>query len=142
MERAPQVAQALARGWAHFVGRLDGPLHFRFVVQPLVAALIGARAGLGDARRGLPPFLWVLVRGGCDRRECLKQARADVGTVFVVAALMDAVYQFVVHAAVFTLELLFTASALALLPYALVRTVVGWLTSRARRSTAARAARA
>jgi hypothetical protein len=31
------MEEALARGWTNLLARLDGPMHFRFIVQPLVA---------------------------------------------------------------------------------------------------------
>src|SRR5262245_50264936 len=38
--------------------RLAGPGRFRFVLQPLIAILLGIRSGLADARTGRPPFLY------------------------------------------------------------------------------------
>ena len=35
-----------------FIGRFDGPLHFRLIVQPLVATLLAVRDGSRDAREG------------------------------------------------------------------------------------------
>jgi hypothetical protein len=37
--------------------RLTGPGRFRFVLQPLVATLLGIRSGRADARAGRPPYL-------------------------------------------------------------------------------------
>ena len=37
--------------------RLTGPGRFRFVLQPLIATLLGIRGGLVDARAGRPPYL-------------------------------------------------------------------------------------
>lgn len=51
----------------------------------------------------------------------MRQAWRDIGKVFVIAAALDFTYQVSVHHAVFFLELVITASLLALLPYALVR---------------------
>jgi hypothetical protein len=48
----------------------------------------------------------------------------DVGIVFIVALILDAIYQIVVHAGIFTLELLITATVLALVPYMVVRDLV------------------
>jgi len=36
--------------WSMLIGRETGPLAFRFIVQPLVATVLGVRAGLKDAR--------------------------------------------------------------------------------------------
>src|SRR5258705_9881389 len=54
--------------------RLSGPGRLRFVLQPLVATLLGARSGLKDARAGLPPFLYALAFEGTRRRELIRTA--------------------------------------------------------------------
>ena len=41
--------------------RLTGPGRFRFVLQPVVAILLGIRDGLLDARAGRPPYLYNLL---------------------------------------------------------------------------------
>jgi hypothetical protein len=115
------VHEIFARGWANLLGRLDGPLHFRFVVQPLVAMILGARAGLRDARAGEPPFLWAVVRCSERRRERVLDGLRDLASVLVVAAVLDAAYQLVVHGGIFLFELLVTVAVLAIVPYALVR---------------------
>ena len=60
------------------------------------------------------------VRGG---RGCDKSWK-DVGTVFIVALILDSIYQVVVHAGIFALELLITATVLALVPYIVLRDLV------------------
>jgi hypothetical protein len=113
--------EILARGWANFVGRLDGPMHFRFIVQPLVAMLLGIRAGLRDARAGEPPLLWAVARLPERRRERMMDALRDLSSILVVATVLDAAYQLVVHRGIYLFELLLTVAVLALVPYALVR---------------------
>ncbi len=124
-----------ARGWANFLARLDGPMHFRFVVQPLVAVILGARAALRDARAGEPPFLWAILRMPQSRGERVKGALRDLSSVLVVATLLDAAYQVAVHRSIYVLELAFTVAVLALVPYVLVR---GPLARLVRRHAAAR----
>ncbi len=51
----------LEQAWSGFVHGPTGPLKFRFVVQPLVAAVLALRAGIRDAREGRAPFLWALL---------------------------------------------------------------------------------
>jgi hypothetical protein len=114
------VEEAIVRGWIHLLQRLDGPLHFRFIVQPTVAIVLGLRAGLRDARSGEAPFLAALWRGG-HRREQLQEAWADVGKVFLVAVAIDVVYELWIQRGIYPLELIVTATLLALVPYALVR---------------------
>jgi hypothetical protein len=48
------IWEFLRRVWEMHVGRAYGPLSFRFIIQPTVAAVIAIRAGLEDARAGRP----------------------------------------------------------------------------------------
>ena len=113
--------EIFARGWANFLARLDGPMHFRCVVQPLVAVILGARAGLRDARAGELPYLWAVLRRREHRAERVKDALRDTASVLLVAALLDSVYQVAAHQSIFLLELATTVAVLALVPYLLVR---------------------
>jgi hypothetical protein len=51
--------------------RFTGPGRFRFILQPLLAFLLGMRGGLNDARMGQPPYLYSLLLGGKNRKELL-----------------------------------------------------------------------
>lgn len=50
--------------WMHFVedliDRVSGPMKFRLVMQPVMAAFFAIRSGLEDARAGKPPYFWCL----------------------------------------------------------------------------------
>jgi hypothetical protein len=118
------LEEAFARCWENLVGRLGGPMTFRFLVQPAVAIIFAIRAGLKDARENEPPFLWALLSIPGSRQERLRQVWKDVGKVFVVALILDSIYQVMVHAGIFTLELLITATLLALVPYLVSRGLV------------------
>jgi hypothetical protein len=115
------VEEVFARLGSNLIGRLDGPMHIRCIVQPAVAVWLAARAGLRDARRGREPFLRDVCSSPERRRERLRDAWRDVRQVFLVSVALDAVYQLIVHRGVFALELLLTATVLAFVPYALVR---------------------
>jgi ABC-type polysaccharide/polyol phosphate export permease len=54
----------------------------------------------------------------------LRQGWKDVGKVFLLAAILDLVYQVIVHRGVYILELLITAVTLAIVPYILLRGLV------------------
>jgi hypothetical protein len=45
----------------------------------------------------------------------------DMRVPFLVAAVLDAIYQLVIHHWIYPLELLFTATLLALVPYIILR---------------------
>ena len=127
------MEEALRRGWENLIGRSDGLMNLRLLIQPAVAILFAIRAGLRDAHNGQPPFLWAVFSNPDQRRELLRQGWKDVGTVFIVALILDSIYQVIVHSGIYTLELLITATILAIVPYAMIR---GLVTRLARRQSA------
>ena len=131
------MEEILTRGWTDLLGRSAGLMSFRIVLQPTVAIGLAIRAGLVDAREGRQPFLWHILSDPGRRREILRSGWKDVGTVFAVSLILDSIYQIIVHSSIYTLELLITATVLALVPYAVVR---GPVTRIARRRCAATAA--
>src|SRR5262249_38102029 len=110
-------------------------MSLRLILQPAVAILLALRAGMRDAREGRPPFLWAVLADQGRRRELMRQGWKDVGNVFILALVLDSIYQVIVHSAIYALELLLTATILALVPYVIVR---GLVTRLARRSTVSR----
>jgi hypothetical protein len=64
--------------WQRIVGdlfaRLDGPLHFRFIVQPLVAIIFAVIDGVKDAKAGKPAYFWALLSTPEYRAELVKDA--------------------------------------------------------------------
>ena len=111
----------LARLWQNLYGRVSGPLNLRLIIQPIVATILAIRAGLRDAHQNRPAFLWAVLWNPAHRRELLRQGWKDVGTVFLLATILDVIYQLIVHRGVYILELLITAVALAVIPYVLFR---------------------
>ena len=97
---------------------------FRLIMQPAMAAFFAIGAGLRDAREGQPPFLWAFYAYPGRRRELWRQVQKDVGRVFILALVLDAIYQVVMHSGIYALELLLTATILALVPYVIVRGLV------------------
>jgi hypothetical protein len=90
--------EAIARAWANLIGRLDGPLYLRFLVQPAVATALAARAGIHDARAGMPPFLWSIFTGQTPHPgERLRHGWRDISLPLLVALALDAIYQAIVH---------------------------------------------
>lgn len=96
-------------------------MKFRFVLQPAVATFLAFRAGLRDAREGRPPFFWSLLTQGASRPGLLRGGLKDVGGVLIIALSLDVIYQLMVLRGIYLLELLFTASILAIVPYVLLR---------------------
>lgn len=118
----------LARTVKDIVGRFDGPLHFRFIFQPLMAAIFAIRDGRRDARAGRQPFR--LITDPSERREVLLTMWKSVGKVFVMALTVDAVYQFKVLRWFYPGQALSVALFLAIVPYMLLKGPVNWLIRR------------
>jgi hypothetical protein len=115
------VEDFLKKSWDHLMGRIDGPMWIRLIIQPLVSLILGLRAGVRDAGEHLPPFGWSLCSDHARRGTLLKQAWRDIARLFTVAVAIDLIYQLSFLRALHPLQALLVASVLALLPYALVR---------------------
>ena len=96
-------------------------MDFRLVLQPAMAIAIAIRAGWRDAREGRPPFLWTLISDRRERKALLRAGWSDVGRVFILAWLVDAVYQIVFLQAFRPLQGLLVAVVLAFVPYGVTR---------------------
>lgn len=105
----------------NLIARLDGPLHFRFVFQPLMATILGVVDGVKDARAGKPAYFWAMLFSPKSRDELIKRGWKSVGKVFILAIILDCVYQMEVHSTIYAGELLIVAFILAILPYLIVR---------------------
>ncbi len=104
-----------------FIGRFDGPLHFRLFVQPLMAILLAARDGSRDAREGRSAYAWTLLSDPAQRRYLLADGWKGISRVFLLAYVLDVIYQLVEWHGLKPLQALLTAIVLALIPYALLR---------------------
>jgi len=111
----------LSTFWTDFLARFDGPLHFRLFVQPMMAIVFAVRDGMRDAREGRSAYLWTLLTDAAQRRYLLESGWKGISKVFVLAVVLDVVYQLIVSRDVKPVEALLTAAVLALIPYALLR---------------------
>ena len=105
----------------NFLARLDGPLHFRFIMQPLMAIALAIRDGSRDAREGRRPWEWKLVHVPEQRRYLLADGWRGIGRIFLLAVALDVIYQLVEWHTLRPLGALTTAIVLAVIPYVLVR---------------------
>ena len=101
--------------------RFDGPLHFRFIVQPLMAITFAVIDGVKDAKAGKPAYFWALLTTSGSRKEIVKEGWKSVGRIFILAVILDVIYQMKVHGSVFAGQLLFVAFVLAIVPYLVLR---------------------
>lgn len=104
--------------------RMNGPMKFRFVLQPLMASIFAIRSGLADARLGKPPYFWALLSDPVHRSEMVKDGWHSVGKVFILAVVLDTIYQLIVLRTVYPMEVLIVAFLLAIVPYLILRGLV------------------
>jgi hypothetical protein len=130
----PAMGEFLGRWVEMVVGRLDGPFALRFILQPVTAAVIAFRAGCRDARSGRPVYCWAVITNRADRRNLLREGWRELSRVFLLAVLIDLIYELVVFRWVYPGQALVVAAVLALLPYPLIRGVVNHVVCRWRRA--------
>jgi hypothetical protein len=114
--------------------RLTGPGRFRFVIQPLIATVLGIRSGMADARAGRPPYLLGLATDRQRRGELARDGLATVINLLLMGILLDSVFQWMILGASYPGPGLIVGPVLITLPYALARA----LANRATRSPVAR----
>lgn len=104
--------------------RVSGPMNMRLFLQPLMAIFFATRSGLKDAKEGKPPYFWSLFADADHRRDLLRDGWKSIGKVFIVAMVLDGVYQYVVQKSVVPIEVVGVAFILAIIPYLIVRGLV------------------
>ena len=110
-----------ARFWGDLAGRATGPMWFRLLLQPSVAALFAIRDGVRDAKAGRALYSWSVFHDAGHRAELLKDGWKAVAKVFCLAVVLDVIYQVIVLRWVWLGEVLLVAFVLACVPYLLIR---------------------
>jgi hypothetical protein len=114
----------LTRILEDLAARVAGPMRFRLVLQPVMAAIFAIRSGLADAKAGRPPYFWALFTDPAHRADMLKDGWKNVGKVFVLAVVLDVIYQIIATRFVYAGEAIIVAFLLAIVPYLLLRGAV------------------
>ena len=116
-----------ARVWENLLQRTEGPMHFRFLIQPLMSLIFATTAAIRDAKAGTAPLLWRFSNSKGKRKSIAKEVWKDVGKVFIIGTILDIIYQLIViygkktEVAFYPLESIIVAFALAILPYIILR---------------------
>ena len=117
------------------IHRTEGPLKFRFVLQPTVAILLAIRNGVQDWRAGKPPYFWEVCNDPALRKTLMRDGWRSIGRLFILAVVLDCIYQAIVLHWIYLLDALAISICLAVIPYLLVRgPVVRILRSRSKRN--------
>lgn len=103
------------------LARLSGPGRMRFILQPTVAILLGARDGVRDARAGVIPYLQALFSRGSDRLGLLRSAKESIQNLAMIAILLDIISQFLIFREIHPGAALLVGPVLIAIPYSLSR---------------------
>jgi hypothetical protein len=114
----------LGRLWKDILARPDGPMTFRFILQPAMAAIAALRDGVKDARLGRRPYLWALMRGVRSdegRSGRLWEGIVATARILILGVVMDMVYQWLEFKTFYPVQAAVIAVLLAFVPYLLLR---------------------
>jgi hypothetical protein len=109
--------------WHDLVGRPDGPMRFRFVLQPLMATIVAIRDGLEDARSGRSPYFATVLGNPQERAGRLRHGLNATARIIALGLVMDVIYQAIVFRAFYPDQALVVALVLAFVPYVIIRGV-------------------
>jgi hypothetical protein len=132
-----EIQEILTRFWDQLIAQPSGPLAFRLILQPIMAAILAIRDALKDVRTGRPLYAWTIVMDPAQRASYLREGLKRVSRVIIFALVMDAIYQFIVLHRFYPGEALVTAFVVAVLPYVLIRDLAARLARRLKRRGAA-----
>jgi hypothetical protein len=101
--------------------RFTGPGRLRFILQPMIAIVLGIRGGLADTKAGNPPYLFGLLFGAGRRRELLRSGVAAIRNLVAMGIIMDIVFQLVLYRSVHPGAAVVIGPILICFPYAVSR---------------------
>jgi hypothetical protein len=109
--------------------RVTSPLHFRFILQPLMAIALGIRDGRLDAKAGTSPFVIDVLLGAENRREYIVSALKNLAMPVALGTVLDAVSQYQIFEHVRPLGALLVGFGILGVPYVLARGLTNRLTA-------------
>jgi hypothetical protein len=118
------TVEAFQRFWHDLIERPDGPMRFRFVLQPAMAAIAAIHDGRSDARLGRGPYLMTVLRNPQERIGRLRDGLNATARIILLGLTMDIIYQALVLRTFYPDEALVVALLLAFVPYLIIRELV------------------
>ena len=101
------------RIWHDLVERPDAPMRFRFILQPLMAAIVAVRHGLNDAR--------TMLGNPRERAQRLNEGLNATARIIFLGLVMDGIYQVIALRQFYPAEAVIVALLFAFIPYVIIR---------------------
>lgn len=114
-------AEVLGRIWRNVLERPAGPMTFRFILQPVMAAMAALYDGVKDARIGRSRYLWTILTLPEKRGGRLREGLISTARIILLGLGMDTIYQAIVFDYFHPAEAVVIALLLAFVPYVLLR---------------------
>ena len=112
---------AFRRLWQDVLDRPGGPMTFRFILQPTMAAIAALQDGVKDARSGRLPFFQAMLSNRARRENRLREGLISTARIILLGLVMDTIYQVIVLKTFYPAEAAIIAVVLTFVPYALLR---------------------
>lgn len=109
------------RIWQHLLARPDGPMTFRFILQPTMATIAALYDAQKDAQIGRSPYLWTILSDPEKRGRRLSEGMISTARIILLGLGMDLIYQLIQFRNIFPAEAVIVALLLAFVPYLLLR---------------------
>jgi hypothetical protein len=114
-------AEVHHRIWRNIGDRPGGPMTFRFILQPTMAAIAALHDGIRDAQTGRSPYFWTVLTNPAERADRLREGLVSTARIILLGLVMEAIYQATVLKTFYPGEAVIIAILLAFVPYLLLR---------------------
>jgi putative flippase GtrA len=111
----------IERIWRNLFERSSGPLSFRFILQPSMAAIAAILDSVKTMRSGHVPYFWTFAHSPDKRVALLREGLNATARIILLGLAMDLIYQLIVFDTFHPVEALIIAVLLAYAPYLVVR---------------------
>jgi hypothetical protein len=118
------TGEVLRQFWHDLIERPDGPMRFRFILQPVMAAIVAIHDGREDARAGRSPYFMAVLLNPQERVGRLREGLNRTARIIILGMAMDVIYQFLVFKTFYPDQALVIAVLLAFVPYLIIRGLV------------------
>jgi biotin transporter BioY len=117
-----------------YIARVGGPMSLRFVFQPLIGLLLGARDGMVDAKAGEPPFILGLLHDCVNRRARIERLFKSLFKTIIIAICLDMIVQYILFDQIKIGAAVITAVIILIVPYSLARATINMIVTKRKAS--------